>query len=71
MTPLDGISAAEKLRALAPDARIIFVTAHNQACWRAIADRLGARGYVLKDTLEEIIDIIAAAQPTNQPRAAN
>jgi CheY-like chemotaxis protein len=66
MAPLDGISAAEQLRAMAPDARIIFVTAHDQACWRGVAQRLRACGYVLKDALEEINDIIASADPTSK-----
>jgi two-component system response regulator YesN len=65
--PLDGFTAAEELRAQPPNARIIFVTSHDQPRWRGIANRLGARGYALKDALETIDDIIAAAEPTNKP----
>jgi hypothetical protein len=36
------------------------VTAHDEPQWRAAAAQLGAWGYVLKDALEEINQIIAA-----------
>ena len=58
MAPLDGLSAAARLREIAPHEQIIFVTAHNEARWREAAAHLNASGYVLKDELEQINQII-------------
>ena len=61
MAPMDGISAAQRLRKITPDVRIIFVTAHDESRWRAAAANLGVCGYVLKDALEQVNQIIASA----------
>jgi len=58
---MDGISAAQRLRKITPDVRIIFVTAHDESRWRAAAANLGVCGYVLKDALEQVNQIIASA----------
>ena len=58
MAPIDGISAARRLREIAPDVRIIFVTAHDESRWRTTAAALGVCGYVLKDALEQLNQII-------------
>jgi CheY-like chemotaxis protein len=60
MAPVDGISAARRLREITPEVRIIFVTAHDESRWRAAADDLGVCGYVLKDALEQLNQIIAS-----------
>ena len=60
MAPLDGISAAQQLRESTSDVRIIFVTAHDESRWRDAAADLGVCGYVLKDALEQINQIIAS-----------
>jgi CheY-like chemotaxis protein len=68
MAPVDGISAADQLRQMSPDVRIIFVTAHDELRFRAAAGRLGVHGYVLKDGLEQINEIIASAdQEQDEP----
>jgi len=60
MKGVDGLSAAEAIKAKCPAARIIFVTAYDEPRYRAAATKLGASGYVLKDRLEEINAIVAA-----------
>lgn len=52
----DGLSAARQIRKGSPQARIIFVTAHDERRLRAVATQLGT--YVLKDNLEQINQII-------------
>src|SRR5262245_51558824 len=47
----DGITATRKIKAAFPDARIVMVTAHNDAPLRAAARKAGACGYVLKENL--------------------
>jgi CheY-like chemotaxis protein len=63
MTPLDGLSAAAHLRKIAPNTQIIFVTAHNEPRWRLAAERLRVSGYVLKDELEQISQILGRSHP--------
>jgi two-component system response regulator DesR len=58
---MDGLSAAEKLRAVWPQAKIIFVTSHDQPRFRQAALQLKVEGYVLKDNLDQINQIISAA----------
>lgn len=60
MKPLDGFGAAELIKKKSPDAKIIFVTANDGPRLRMTASRLDAKGFVLKDNLEEINRIIAA-----------
>src|SRR5947209_7395165 len=47
MKGLDGLSAARKIKANWPDARIIFVTSHDQPRFRVAASEIKADGYVL------------------------
>jgi DNA-binding NarL/FixJ family response regulator len=61
MPELDGLSAAREIKANWPEARILFVTAHDERRFRAAAAQMGAKGYVLKEHLEEINQIVGAA----------
>lgn len=61
MKELDGLSAARQIKADWPAARIIFVTAHDKQRFRDAASQLKADGYVVKDRLDEINEIIGAA----------
>jgi DNA-binding NarL/FixJ family response regulator len=58
MKELDGLSAARQILSDWPKARIIFVTSHDRPRFREAAIRLQAAGYVLKDRLEDINQII-------------
>ena len=64
MPELDGLSAAREIKAKWPEARILFVTAHDERRFRAAASQLGARGYVLKEHLDEINKIVGSPSPT-------
>lgn len=64
MPLLNGVEAARRLRAAAPDAKVIFVTMHADATYVAGAFRAGASGYVLKrcasvELLEAINQVLA------------
>ena len=59
MKPMDGFSAARQIRALNPLARIIFVTSHERPRFREIAEELKADGFVIKDNLDLINQIIS------------
>jgi two-component system response regulator DesR len=60
MKPMDGLSAAEKLREVWPAAKIIFVTSYDEPRYREAALQLKVEGYVLKDNLDHINQIVAA-----------
>ena len=59
MPVMDGFTAAARLRELDPAAWIIFVSQHAGAGFREMAARLGARGFVPKQQLDQL----AAALP--------
>jgi DNA-binding NarL/FixJ family response regulator len=63
MPGCDGLAAARAILRLCPDARIVFVTVHDEpaAVRRALA--VGALGYVLKaDASEELLIAVHAAR---------
>jgi DNA-binding NarL/FixJ family response regulator len=69
MKELDGLSAARQIMSDWPKARIIFVTSHDRPRFREAATTLRAAGYVLKDRLEDINQIIGRdGHGENTPR---
>jgi CheY-like chemotaxis protein len=58
MPDQDGLSAAGQIKAACPEARIVFVTAHDEWRLRASALLLGC-GFVAKNHLEEIHRFLA------------
>src|SRR5262245_50147979 len=73
MSPLDGLSVARALKARTPHSRIIMVTAHDEPRWRTAAARLGVCGFVLKDELARINQIIESfdTEPPALPKEPN
>lgn len=61
MRPIDGLMATQQIRADWPEAKIIFVTSYDQPRYRQAATELKANGYVLKDNLDQINQIVTAA----------
>jgi len=58
MEPIDGLTAARRIKAEFPEARIIFLTQFDDREFREEAARLGATAYVLKDDMEQVEAII-------------
>lgn len=57
---LDGLKAANRIRQVAPNAAIIFLTANNDKDMVRAAMGTGARGYVLKtDAGRELLAAVA------------
>jgi CheY-like chemotaxis protein len=54
MTPMDGVTATEKITHDFPAARIVIVTQYDDNRFRSAARASGARGYVLKDNMFEV-----------------
>jgi DNA-binding NarL/FixJ family response regulator len=62
MKGLDGIQATRQILQLDPGARVIIVTQHDDLAWRAAARSAGACGYVLKDDLKTLRQLLQADQ---------
>jgi two-component system chemotaxis response regulator CheY len=58
MKPLDGLAATRQIRTRWPQARIIFVTSHDEPRFRDAASQLKVEGYVLKENLDQINQIV-------------
>lgn len=61
MPGIGGLAALERLRARTPDARVLMLSAHDDAHLPARALRAGARGYLSKRALpQELLRALAA-----------
>ena len=60
MPETNGIAATRLIRSLHPQARIIIVTSHDGQAMRTEARDAGACGYVLKENLSELRDLLSA-----------
>jgi CheY-like chemotaxis protein len=58
MREVNGLEATRRLRATFPAARIVIVTDYDYPEFRAAAEAAGACGYVLKDNLLELREIL-------------
>lgn len=54
MPRMNGFEAARRLLAAAPTLRIIFLTVHDRPSYVTEAFRLGACGYVIKSSAQEL-----------------
>jgi|GraSoiStandDraft_4_1057263.scaffolds.fasta_scaffold285353_2 DNA-binding NarL/FixJ family response regulator len=59
MKLVDGLTAAGQIIARWPAAKIIFVTSHDLPRFRQAALQLKVEGYVLKDNLDQINQIVS------------
>jgi len=68
MSPVDGLTALQEIKASDPLACVIIVTAHDTPAFREVARLAGAAGYVLKDDLSKIREVLVppAASATTQ-----
>jgi DNA-binding NarL/FixJ family response regulator len=58
MKPVDGLAATRQIKAHWPEAKVIFVTSYDQPRFREAASQLKVEGYVIKDNLEQINQIV-------------
>ena len=65
MKNVDGITATRQIMAAYPQAKIMIVTDYNDDDLRRAAREAGASGYVVKQNLLDIVDILAKAEMPN------
>jgi DNA-binding NarL/FixJ family response regulator len=66
MKGMDGITATREITRAFPGARVIIVTQHNDEMLRAAASAAGACGYVPKENLLAIRELIGSPQNDDQ-----
>lgn len=59
MKKLGGFEAAKQIMQAFPNASIIFLTSYNDSSLRTIAKEIGAKGFVLKENLASLREILA------------
>jgi CheY-like chemotaxis protein len=63
MKVMDGLAATRQIKAAYPEARIIIVTGYDDARLRAAAQKAGACGYVHKENLLELRQMLKQTPP--------
>ncbi len=58
MQQMDGIAATRAIHRKSPGARIVIITQYDDNDLRSAAHDAGAMGYILKDDLSQLLDII-------------
>src|SRR5208337_1027809 len=67
MPNLSGIEAAQRIRALLPHAAIVILSMHSDEGYVLRALKVGAKGYLLKDSAEN--DLIEAIKAVSEGKA--
>ncbi len=66
MSPLNGFDILKMIRKLSPGSKVIAVSMHSQPAYAKKMLRLGARGYVTKNSpRQEMLDAITTVQEGN------
>jgi len=60
MQKKDGLTATREICAAYPDARVVIVTHYGDPAFRHAAGRAGACGYVLKENLFELRNMLSS-----------
>lgn len=62
MQGMDGLQATRAIKAEWPEARVVIVTSYNDTKLRAEANKVGACGYVLKEELLALRQMLLRSQ---------
>lgn len=55
---IDGLTATRSILTSDPDAKVVIVTQYDDQAYRRAARRAGVLGYLLKENLHELLNII-------------
>ncbi len=67
MNTVDGLTATSRITAAFPEARVVIVTNYDNAKLRSAASAAGACGYVLKEDLSQLREVLTERR-RRQPR---
>lgn len=59
---MNGFDVMERIRAVHPSARVIFITSHNASAYRTKARLMHAAGFVPKDHLSDLSPLLLSLQ---------
>jgi len=59
MEPMDGLAASRTILAAHPQAKIIILTNYDEARYRTAAKEAGAKAFILKEHLSDILSILS------------
>ena len=59
MADVDGLTATREIKRACADARVVIVTSYDELSLREAAAEAGACGYVIKDNLKQLADLLA------------
>lgn len=71
MAPVDGLTLTSQIRQLTPESRIVMITNHDHPRLRQAAAAAGAVGYVLKENLLELKQLLQVDQSEEHTRERN
>ena len=66
MVEMDGLTATQQIIAAYPETKIVMVTKYGNERLREAARQAGACGYVLKENLMDLHDVLASKLPQAQ-----
>lgn len=66
MSPMDGITAMRVMRQRHASCKVLMVSQHDSSRFRQAAAAAGAIGYVLKDDLQGVIEVLAEHLPLRE-----
>jgi CheY-like chemotaxis protein len=66
MKKVDGLQATKYIKQYFPDANIVVMTQYDDPDYRNEAGKLGIKGFVLKDNLHQLRDIILPKRPNGK-----
>jgi DNA-binding NarL/FixJ family response regulator len=69
MPRMDGLEATKKLRRTDPEAKVVIVTDYDDDDIRSAANEAGASGYILKQNLMELTQLLRSLATTPTDRA--
>jgi len=59
MEPVDGLAASRAILGSHPEAKIIILTNYDEARYRAAANEIGTKAFILKEHLGDILSILS------------
>ncbi len=60
MEPVDGLAASRAILGAHPEAKIVILTNYDEARYRAAANEIGTKAFILKENLGDMLLVFAS-----------